>query len=146
MQNVGNETQYGVGGEAIADLVIIGDNMAVPCESNNGETFWLLLCDKPKHVVRHTFKDSYGNTYYEGDEVIRRRYYDLLCPRNMAYFFNNNVEPTYIYFHLVCVAKFGMPPTSRSFRDNYPTFQLPIDTLQLIEEAFDDLKQLHGDL
>jgi hypothetical protein len=70
MQNVGNETQYGVGGEAIVDLVTIGDNMAVPCESNNGKTFGLLLCDKPKHVVKHTFKDSYGNTYYEGDEVI----------------------------------------------------------------------------
>ncbi len=64
----------------------------------------------------------------------------------MAYFFNDNVEPTYIYSHLVCVAKFGMPPTSRSFRNNYPAFQLFINTLQLIEETFDDLRQLHGDL
>jgi hypothetical protein len=65
----------------------------------------------------------------------------------MTYFFNNDVEPTYIYFHLVCVAKFGMPPTSHSVRANYPTFELlVVDTLQLIEEALDDLRQLHGDL
>jgi hypothetical protein len=62
MQNVEDETQYGVGGEAIANLVAIGDNMAIPCESNNGEALWLLLFDKPKHVVRDTFKNSYGNT------------------------------------------------------------------------------------
>jgi hypothetical protein len=43
-------------------LVAIGDNMAIPCESNNGEALWLILFEKPKHVVRNTFKDSYGNT------------------------------------------------------------------------------------
>jgi hypothetical protein len=39
-----------------------------------------------------------------------------------------------------------MPPTSHSIKSNYPTFELPNDILQLIEEALKDLKFLHGDL
>ncbi len=47
-------------------------------ESNNGKQFWLLLYEKTKHVVTKTFTNAYTNTYYEGDEVIRECYYDLL--------------------------------------------------------------------
>jgi hypothetical protein len=50
----------------------------VPWENENGKQFWLMLCDKPKHVIIETFIDSYKNTYYEGDELIQGRYYDLL--------------------------------------------------------------------
>ncbi len=40
------------------DEVVIGDNIVVPCESENGEQFWLMLCDKPKHFVIETFIDA----------------------------------------------------------------------------------------
>jgi hypothetical protein len=39
-----DETLYGSGGEAIVDEVV-GNNIVVPCESGNGEQFWLLFCD-----------------------------------------------------------------------------------------------------
>jgi hypothetical protein len=65
------EIEYGVGGKTISNKVSVGDNLAIPCENDNGEAFWLLLCDKPKHIVKDTFTDAYKNTYYEGDEVIR---------------------------------------------------------------------------
>jgi hypothetical protein len=64
------EIEYGVGGDPIFDRVSIGDNLVVPCESDNGMVFWLLLCEKPKHSMKDTFTDAYKNTYYEGDEVI----------------------------------------------------------------------------
>ncbi len=64
------ETKYGVKGQAIANNVFVSDNFIVPCENGNGEAFWLLLCDKPKHVVKDTFTNAYKNTYYQGDEVI----------------------------------------------------------------------------
>jgi hypothetical protein len=51
--------------------VIIGDNIAVPYESRNGKHFWLLFCDKPKHMMTKTFIDAYINTYDEGDSVIQ---------------------------------------------------------------------------
>ncbi len=37
------EIKYGIGREAIFDRVFVGDNLAVPCENDNGEVFWLLL-------------------------------------------------------------------------------------------------------
>jgi hypothetical protein len=72
------EMEYGARGEAIVNGVAIGDNIVVPCENENGEQLCLILCDKPKHVVIETFIDAYKNTYYEGDELIWGRYYDLL--------------------------------------------------------------------
>jgi hypothetical protein len=58
MLEMEEETKYGPKGEAIADGVTIGDNIVVPCQSRNGEHFWLLLCDKPKHMVIETFTDA----------------------------------------------------------------------------------------
>jgi hypothetical protein len=46
MIGVEEETKYGASDEAIAENVVVGDNVAMPCESGNGEQFWLLLCDK----------------------------------------------------------------------------------------------------
>ncbi len=53
------KTRYGPRGDVIVDGVIIGDNIAMPCESSNGKKNWLLLCDKPKHMMTKTFKDAY---------------------------------------------------------------------------------------
>jgi hypothetical protein len=39
-----------------------------------------------------------------------------------------------------------MPPTSHNIRGSYPTFELPIETLQLIEKALEDLKFINGDM
>jgi hypothetical protein len=57
-------------GRSHFDKVFVSDNLVVPCENDNGEVFWLLLCDKPKHIVNDTITDAYKNTYSEGDEVI----------------------------------------------------------------------------
>jgi hypothetical protein len=80
MLEMEEEIKYGPGGEAIANGVIIGDNIVVFCKNRIGEQFWLFLCDKPKHMVTKTFVDAYKNTYYEKDSVIRGRYYELIWP------------------------------------------------------------------
>jgi hypothetical protein len=90
--------------------------------------------------------DAYKNTYYEGDEVIQGRWYDLFRPRSWTYLFNDDSEPTYMYSHLVCALKFIMPPTSHNIRGNYLSFELPTKTCQLIEETLEDLRLLDGDL
>ncbi len=102
----------------------------MPCENGNGKQFWLLLCDKPIQIVVENFIDPYKNTYYEGDYVIRGCKYDLLQFEIKTYYFNEEVEPVYIYSHLVCVSKFTMPPTSHNIRGSYPTFELPVETHQ----------------
>ncbi len=59
MMGVDEEIEYGARGEAIAENVAIGDNVAMPCESGNGEQFWLLLCDKLVHIMVETFTNPY---------------------------------------------------------------------------------------
>ncbi len=39
-----------------------------------------------------------------------------------------------------------MPPTSHNVCKSYSAFELHIETVQLIEDAFEDLRVLHGDL
>jgi hypothetical protein len=96
------EIEYGVGGEAISNRVFVGDNL-VPCESDNGKVFWLFLCDKPKHIVKDTFTNAYKNTYYEGDEAIWGRWYDLLRPRSI-HIFSMMTQNLLIYTHIgVCI-------------------------------------------
>jgi hypothetical protein len=129
MLRLEDETLYGFGGEAIIDEVDVGDNIVVPYKSGNGKQFWLLFCDKAKHIMTKTFTDTYKNTYYEGDEVVCWCWYDLLRSRSRTYFFNDDAQPTYIYSHLVYATKFIMPPTSHNVRGNYLTFELPNDIL-----------------
>jgi hypothetical protein len=39
-----------------------------------------------------------------------------------------------------------MPPTSHNIRSSYPSFELSVETFQLIEETLEDIKLLDGDL
>jgi hypothetical protein len=132
-------------GEAIANKVPIGDNIVVPCESTNGKQFWLLLWDKPKHIVTKTFIDAYKNRYYEGDSMIPRWYYELIWPTSKTYYFNYSGQPAYVYSHIMHASKFVMPLTSHTVKGNYSTFELPNETLQLIEKSLKDLRLMQND-
>jgi hypothetical protein len=91
-----------------------------------------------------TFIDPYKNTYYEGNYVINECYYNL--PKSKTYYFNDGAKPTYIYSHLVCASKFTTPPASHNICGSYPTFKLPIKTLQSIEKALENLRLINGDI
>jgi hypothetical protein len=112
-----------------------GASIVVLCKSRNDKQFSLLICDKPKHIVMETFIDAYINTYYERDNMICGRYYVLIWPRSMTYYFNDSGQLAYVYFHIVCASKFVMPPTLHIVKGNYPTFEFPNETLQLIKES-----------
>jgi len=96
-------------------------------------------------MVTKTFIDAYRHTYYEGDSVIQGRYYELIQPRSKTYYFNDSGQPSYVYSHIVCTSNFAMPPTSHTVKENYPTFELPNDTLQLIIKSFEDIRLMHND-
>jgi hypothetical protein len=44
------------------------------------------------------------------------------------------------------VSKFAMPPISHNIRGKYLSFEVLIETLQLIKKTFEDLRLLDGDL
>jgi hypothetical protein len=52
----------------------------------------------------------------------------------------------HIFILIWCVQQSLECHQLHSVRGNYPTFELHVDTFQLIEEALDKLRQLHGNL
>ena len=50
-------------GATLAEMVSVGDNIAVPAHTDSEDLFWVFLCDKPIHEVASTFYDRFGNIY-----------------------------------------------------------------------------------
>jgi len=67
----------------------------------------------------------------------------LIRPKNKTYYFNDRGQPAYVYSQIVCASKFAMPPTPHDVKGNYPTFELPSSTFQLIEKPLEDLRLMH---
>jgi hypothetical protein len=54
-----------------ASKVEVGDNFTIITnEPKNGDPFFVILCDKTLHRCEATFKDGWGNMWYEGDMII----------------------------------------------------------------------------
>jgi len=77
--------------------------------------------------------------------MIPRWYYELIWPASKTYYFNDSGQPAYVYSHIMHASKFVMPPTSHTIKGNYSTFELPNETLQLIEKSLKDLRLMQND-
>jgi hypothetical protein len=59
-----------------ATNVEIGDNVIIIAnELENGDPFYILLCNRPLHRCQDTFEDEWENIWYEGDMIIRGVWY-----------------------------------------------------------------------
>ncbi len=56
MFDLNEEVECGTGGEWIANVVCVGDNVVVIANNETNEQFWLLLVDKTIHVVHESFE------------------------------------------------------------------------------------------
>jgi hypothetical protein len=75
LEDAEEEIEYGAGGEDMADAVVVGDNIAIKCESSSDdENFWILIVDKPLHMVQTTFKDGWEQEWMPGDYVVSGKY------------------------------------------------------------------------
>ncbi len=77
MHDDNHEIEFGIGGEQMANDLVIGNNVVV-CESYNDEHLQLLLSDKLIHIVKESFTNDWGQTWYENDNVIGRLWYEWL--------------------------------------------------------------------
>ncbi len=78
MFDLNEEIESGINGEWITNVVCVGDNVAVIAKSKTDEQFQLLLVDKMVHIVHESFKDEWGNSYVEGDVILRGYQYERL--------------------------------------------------------------------
>ncbi len=72
-------TKFGSGGEDMVEDVLIGDNITILCQSYVDESFWIMLVDKPLHLVTQHFIDAWGQKWFEGDYIICGLWYERLC-------------------------------------------------------------------
>ncbi len=48
-------------------------------EPKNEDPFFVILCDKTLHRCEATFKDGWGNMWYEGDMIINGVWYQKMA-------------------------------------------------------------------
>jgi hypothetical protein len=59
MLNYDEPMEFGNGGEEMAKDVLLSDNIVVLCQSSRtDENFWIMLVDKPLHMVTQHFTDA----------------------------------------------------------------------------------------
>ncbi len=65
------EIEIVMGGKWIIDVVCIEENVVFICDNDMDERFWLLLVDKTIYIMQESFEDMWGNSYVEGNVVLR---------------------------------------------------------------------------
>jgi hypothetical protein len=60
MVNPSDPMEFGNGMKEMAEDVVVGDNIVVLCRSFVDESFWIMLVNKPLHMVIQHFKDVWG--------------------------------------------------------------------------------------
>jgi hypothetical protein len=113
--------------EGLADNVVLGDNLVVPYSSSADESFWIMLCDKPLHVVRVGFTDAWGQEWFAGDHAIRGLWYERTTSGSRTYELLDGGAHAYVYSNLVVASKFAMLPCqlSQHWIEYFPTmFQI----------------------
>jgi hypothetical protein len=65
------EIEIVMGGKWIIDVVCIEENVVFICDNDMDERFWLLLVDKTIYIMQESFEDRWGNSYVEGNVVLK---------------------------------------------------------------------------
>jgi hypothetical protein len=105
----------------------------------NGDPFYVVFCDKPLHRCETTFRDGWGNTWYQGDMILGGIWYKCLLGqtrRRPFYILLKDDHPTFTYSHLVLRSKFPMLPTAT--RKGVSRFTMPNDVWQNLILAIED--------
>jgi hypothetical protein len=58
MYDFKEEFEAGLGGEWIAEVVQVGDNVAIHVDNSTYESFWLMIVDKVVHTIFASFIDA----------------------------------------------------------------------------------------
>jgi hypothetical protein len=96
----GADSQYGEDGNALVDLLCIGDTFAVPADQPNPENveFYLLICQRPKFLVSEAFTCRWGPEFEVGDYAVVGTYYQTW---GKGFVLLGSSRPTYLQAGLV---------------------------------------------
>jgi hypothetical protein len=98
--------------EIKAAKVDIGNNYAIVSnELENGNAFFVFLCNKPLHTCMENFNNGKGNMWYKGYMILGGIWYKCVAgpsTQNPFYMLLKDVYPTVTYFHLDIKSKLTM--------------------------------------
>jgi hypothetical protein len=123
---------------AMADLVQVGNNFAVPATPDNDEgvLFYILQCLEPKRVVKENFECPWGGRFEVGDHVISTTYYQKWGRRELQnYVFLRTSQPAHVDASIVLACKFQMIPRQHRVKGGDPVYTLPEETLDVINSV-----------
>jgi hypothetical protein len=131
LRNQENEVEFRSG--EMSEVLFARDNIAVLCENvDTYEDFLLIMVDMSAHTVVNNFTDGWNQTFFEGESVVRDKYYERLREGSRSYCLFEDAPQVYQYSHLVVASKFAMPPTIHSLRGRNASYKLSLENLDII--------------
>jgi hypothetical protein len=91
-----------------------------------------MLVDILVHLIKEHFIDVWGQQWFEGNYIIRRLWYERSHPSSKSYYILEDSPPTFMYFHMIMVSKFSMPPITHFIIGSLSTYKLSKEVLGII--------------
>lgn len=134
--------EYEYDDDSMGNLVQARDNFAVPASEDNAEgvSYYVLQCQRPKHIVEHDFDCVWGGHFQAGDYVISATYYQKWGrPTANNYVFLRNSEEAFLDASSVLACKFQMTPRHHRVKGNETVYTLSDETVDVINTALEEM-------
>ena len=128
--------EFGSGGEEILEVLFVRDNIAVLYKNiDTNKDFWLIMVDMPIHTVVSSFMDGWNQTFFEGESIVKGKYYERVREGSRSYYLFEDAPHVYQYSHSIVASKFAMLPTTHSLRGRNTTYKLSLENLDIINDG-----------
>ncbi len=67
-------------------------------------------------------------------------WYNILMPSSYTYILRDDKLAAHVYFHLVLASKFSLPLTTHGGKDNYSSYELDGNVIDIIWDTLDQVK------
>jgi hypothetical protein len=104
----------------------------------DGEKFFMMLCDKPLFTCREKFKDGWQNEWEAGDWLLRGVWYHQKRKNSRTFILLDTFPYDFCYSHLVLCAKFSMSMIVHRCKGTIPTYTLKQEVEKTILQALAD--------
>jgi hypothetical protein len=132
------DSQFGEDGNLLSDLLMLGDNFAIPATRGNreGVEFYLLFCQRGRFLVREAFECSWGHTFEVGDYAVCGSYYQTWGRLDKSYVLLDSSQQAYLPSELVVHVKFNMAPQDHHVQGDDTVYYLSTDDQNTIESEY----------
>ena len=119
-----DDSEADLQGNVVGNGIKVGFNIAVKADSEEGETFWVMLVTQGEHVNAEAFTDHFGNGFVPGESLIQGYWYEQYQIGTRTYLLRDDKPFAYVHSHAVLLSDFSMPPTTHFVKGNLASYEL----------------------